>query len=58
VLVLSLLGGIRRMEVGCLMFLWEVVFSSNLGLLEVSHCSWIVGCADGRFRFDICLWLL
>lgn len=41
-LVLSLLGGIRRMEVGCLMFLWEVVFSSNLGLLEVSPCSALV----------------
>jgi hypothetical protein len=36
VLVLSLLGGIRRMEVEYLMFLWEVGFSSNHGLLEVS----------------------
>jgi hypothetical protein len=43
VLVLSLLGGIRRMEVECLMFLWEVVFSSNLGLLEVSPCSLVDG---------------
>lgn len=37
-LVLSLLDGIRRMEVEYLTFLWEVVFSSNLGLLEVSSC--------------------
>lgn len=36
-LVLSLLAGTRRMEVECLTFLWEVVFSSSLGLLEVSE---------------------
>ena len=57
-LVLSLLGGIRRMEVEYLTFLWEVVFSSNLGLLEVSSRFMVEGRADCRFRFNICVWLL